>query len=163
MTESLVRKQQAGVWRYLRFLGCAVAAADDLTQETFLILLRAEPEDRGPSMTAAWLRGVARNLVREQRRKLRDGLERLEDHEIELAYERYARRDDGNAYHSALALCMEQLGPTERQALVLRYRDGASRESIADTLSIGGEGAKSVLRRAKNKLRLCIQGRLGDE
>ena len=35
----LVRQHQAGVWRYLRFLGCDRPLADDLTQETFLAVL----------------------------------------------------------------------------------------------------------------------------
>jgi len=33
---ALVRAHQAGVWRYLRFLGCEPSEADDLVQETFL-------------------------------------------------------------------------------------------------------------------------------
>ena len=33
---SLVTLHQAGVWRYLRALGCDASLADDLTQDTFL-------------------------------------------------------------------------------------------------------------------------------
>ena len=44
----LVQQHQAEVWRYLRFLGATAELADDLTQETFLQLLRAPFEDRGP-------------------------------------------------------------------------------------------------------------------
>lgn len=40
----LVRAHQAGVWRYLRFLGCHPDEADDLTQETFLALKQANIE-----------------------------------------------------------------------------------------------------------------------
>ena len=35
----LVREHQAGVWRYLRVLGCPATEAEDLTQETFLAVL----------------------------------------------------------------------------------------------------------------------------
>ena len=38
--EELARRHQAGVWRYLRLLGCAPDLADDLVQETFLQVLR---------------------------------------------------------------------------------------------------------------------------
>src|SRR5947199_10741474 len=61
-----------GIWRYLRFLGCDDAAADDLTQETFLAIARgavARGAGNGGSSTGeavrdvpAYLRGIARNL-----------------------------------------------------------------------------------------------------
>ncbi len=59
--EALIVAHQAGVWRYLRFLGCDRAQADDITQETFLQVLRRGFEERGERETAAWLRTVARN------------------------------------------------------------------------------------------------------
>jgi RNA polymerase sigma-70 factor, ECF subfamily len=57
----VVRRYQAEVWRYLRYLGASAELADDLTQETFLQFLRAPYEERGPGSRAAWLRTVARN------------------------------------------------------------------------------------------------------
>ncbi|HRJ79073.1 MAG TPA: sigma-70 family RNA polymerase sigma factor, partial [Planctomycetota bacterium] len=59
--EALIVAHQAGVWRYLRYLGCDRAQADDLTQETFLQVLRHGFEQRGERETAAYLRKVARN------------------------------------------------------------------------------------------------------
>src|SRR4051812_869010 len=67
-----------GIWRYLRFLGCDDAAADDLTQETFLAVARgAGNVGRGNGEVVrdvpAYLRGIARNLflkwVRRSRRE----------------------------------------------------------------------------------------------
>jgi RNA polymerase sigma-70 factor (ECF subfamily) len=57
----LVRLHQAGIWRYLRFLGCDEARADDLTQETFLAVHRRPFHQRGEAATAAYLRTVARH------------------------------------------------------------------------------------------------------
>src|SRR3954453_12342344 len=64
-----VREHQAGVWRYIRFLGAEPAEADDLTQETFLALARAEFAERDARQTAAYLRVVARNQLLALRRK----------------------------------------------------------------------------------------------
>src|SRR5438132_11609731 len=67
-----------GIWRYLRFLGCDDAAADDLTQETFLAVARGAGSggrDNGAAVrdVPAYLRGIARNLflkwVRRSRRE----------------------------------------------------------------------------------------------
>jgi len=67
----LVRGHQAGVWRYLRFLGCDPDKADDLVQESFLAVLRDGFEERSPGQTAAYLRTVARNRLLMARRKER--------------------------------------------------------------------------------------------
>src|SRR5438132_11769400 len=68
---------RVGIWRYLRFLGCDDAAADDLTQETFLAIARgtigrgAGNGDKVRDLPA-YLRGIARKLflkwVRRSRR-----------------------------------------------------------------------------------------------
>jgi len=61
--ESLVRRYQDEVWRYLRYLGATPADAEDLTQENFLALGRAAFEKRSERETAAYLRKVARNQL----------------------------------------------------------------------------------------------------
>ena len=66
---SLVRTHQAGVWRYIRFLGADRTEADDLTQETFLAFARSEFRERCERQTAAYLRVVARNQLLTLRRK----------------------------------------------------------------------------------------------
>jgi RNA polymerase sigma-70 factor (ECF subfamily) len=58
---SLVQAHQAAVWRYLRYLGCDEALADDMTQYTFLKLFEHPLEQRSHTETSAWLRAVARN------------------------------------------------------------------------------------------------------
>jgi hypothetical protein len=50
-----------GIWRYLRFLGCDDAAADDLTQETFLAMARGAGNGEAGRDVPAYLRGIARN------------------------------------------------------------------------------------------------------
>src|SRR5882757_11011622 len=66
---SLVQKHQTGVWRYVRFLGADTTEADDLTQETFLALARAQFVERDERQTAGYLRVVARNQLMALRRK----------------------------------------------------------------------------------------------
>ena len=65
---ALMEAHQAGVWRFLRVLGCDTSLADDLTQETFLAVYRAGFEDRGEKSTRAYLRVVARNAFLKSRR-----------------------------------------------------------------------------------------------
>ena len=59
----LIETYQAGVWRYLRAMGCEASLADDLTQETFLAILQRPFNDVSPAATNAYLRKTALNLL----------------------------------------------------------------------------------------------------
>jgi len=88
----LVRGHQAGVWRYLRFLGCEPDEADDLVQETFLAVLRDGFEERSPGQTAAYLRTVARNRLLMARRKDRSRPAAVDLEAAEAVWARDAER-----------------------------------------------------------------------
>jgi len=159
---ALVRTHQAGVWRYLRFLGCDPTEADDLVQETFLAVLREGFEIRSPAETAGYLRAVARNRLLMARRKQRNSPQMVDLEAAEAAWTRVAAEDGLSDYLVALGECLQKaVSPRVRQALELQYRDRASRAEIAAELDLAVEGVKTLLRRARSALRDCVQRRLG--
>ena len=163
LTESVVRAHQHSVWRFLRFLGCDPALADDLTQDAFLALLRARLPDRGPVALEAWLCGTARNLMRARRRELRRELATASPDELEAAWQSYARDDEGERYRAALRACLDGLSERQRGIVEMRWGRRARRDEIAQAAGVGVEGVKSLLRRIKDALRHCIQKRVSDE
>ncbi len=159
---TLVRAHQAGVWRYLRFLGCDPAEADDLVQETFLTVLREPFELRSPTQTAAYLRMVARNRLLMARRKQRRVPTAIDLEAAEAVWARVAGEDGLNHYLVALNDCLEAaVSPRVRRALELQYRDRASRAEIAAALDMAVEGVKTLLRRARSALRDCVERKVG--
>lgn len=69
---ALFRRRQADVYRFALHMSGAVAVAEDVTQDVFLIVMRdAGRYQPGRSTVAAWLCGIARNCVRQ--RLERDG------------------------------------------------------------------------------------------
>ena len=157
---SLVQAHQAGIWRHLRFLGCAPDEADYLTQETFLSVLARPFEDRGPQAAAAYLRTVARNLLLNRRRRP-GAFASLEDmQDAEEAWTSRIHDDTGEEYLQALRDCLETLSARARQALELQYRDGLSRTRIAEAVAVSEEGAKSLLQRSKEALRGCVESKV---
>ena len=54
--DALVRRHQAGVWRFARALGAQPAEADDLTQEAFVAAHRRAAEVPAGPGAAGWLR-----------------------------------------------------------------------------------------------------------
>ena len=159
---ALVRAHQAGVWRYLRFLGCEATEADDLVQETFLAVLRKGFEHRSAAQTAGYLRTVARNRLLMARRKQRNSPPSVDLEAAEAVWAQVAGADGLNDYLAALEDCLKvAVSPRVRRALELQYRDRASRAEIGAELDMAVEGVKTLLRRARSALRDCVQRRLG--
>lgn len=158
----LVHAHQAGIWRYLRFLGCDSSQADDLTQETFLAIQAKPPQERSAGATSAYVRTVARNLFLMSLRKARRQaiVENIEL--IEEVWQRFAA-DDGEAYRDAMRDCVETLEGRARQAIDLFYRDQRSRSEIARELAMTEDGVKSLLRRTREILRKCVEKKVSVE
>lgn len=150
----LVVRHQRGVAASLASLGCAPANIEDLVQETFLTLLGLPFEERSPAATSAFLRRIARNLFLKSVRRRRE----IPDLEaIDAAWVAFEGHDGGDTYLTALRQCLLGLNDSSRAALTMRYQDGLAAGEIAARLSLSLGGAKSLLLRAKERLRACIQ------
>ena len=153
----LIREHQAGVWRYLRVLGCSPSQAEDLTQDTFLAVLQKPFEEINRAATAAYLRQAARSLFISSQRRAARAVAAAELDEIEESWTRWAANDDGQELLAALQKCLETLAGRARQALDLRFREECSRADIAAKLGLSEDGAKNLMQRAKQHLRTCIE------
>lgn len=153
----LVQTHQAGVWRYLRFLGADESLADDLTQETFVSVWKKPFVEHSSAATASYLRTVARNLflMSLRRRKRQPMIERLEV--ADEVWRRYTGEGDSDEWLDALRDCLEALNGRARQAVNLSYQDGLSRAEIGRQLELSEDGVKSLLRRTRELLRRCIE------
>jgi RNA polymerase sigma-70 factor (ECF subfamily) len=137
------------VYGYLLPRCGSVADAEDLTAETFMAAVAALRRSDPPSVTVAWLIGVARHkLVDHWRRSERErrglataGLNQPDDPWEELL--------DTSAAYSALA----RLPGPQRAALSLRYLDGLTVAEIADHLHRTVRGTETLLVRARAALR----------
>lgn len=156
----LIETHQAGVWRYLRALGCEPALADDLTQETFVSVLQTPFQDFNTVATAAYLRRTAYNLFVSHHRRARRLTSMDEVEVLDRTWTRWAAEDNGEELLAALRECLKGLGERARLALELRFRDRETRANIAATLQMTEHGARNLMQRAKQKLRECIEGKL---
>lgn len=156
----LIETHQAGVWRYLRAMGCDPTLADDLTQETFLAVLQRPFQELSPAATTSYLRTTARNLLISHHRRA-GRVTAVEDVELlDRTWARWVGEDNGEDLLEALRDCLQRLGNRARLALDLRFRDARSRSEMAGILSLSEDGTKNLLQRAKQKLRDCIHEKL---
>lgn len=157
---ALVRTHQAEVWRYLRYLGADATEADDLTQETFLVIARSALVEESPQQTAGYLRTTARRQLLMLRRKQK---RRCETENLEAAESVWAASFTSNPWDDhveAARGCVEKLEGRVRRAIDLSYRESQSREAIAEALGLTADGVKTLLRRTREKLRACIEAAL---
>ena len=161
---SLVERHQAGVWRYVRFLGADTAEADDLTQETFFALARGQFVERDERQTAGYLRVVARNQLLALRRRQNREVSTVELEAADSVWAAAAGTDGSlTNYLDALRDCLEKLEGRARQAVDLHYRDRTSREAIAAQLKMQPDGVKTLLRRTRDVLRECVERKIKTE
>lgn len=152
----LVATHQAHVWRYVRYLGADSAEADDLVQETFLAVMRSDFRQQGDRQTAQYLRTTARNQLLMHRRKQNRGLSLVELEAAEQVWADTFQSTTANQFLDTLADCVAKLEGRAKQAIQLHYHDGASRNAIAEKLSMKPAGVKTLLRRTRNLLRQCL-------
>ena len=147
----------ADVYGYLLRRCGSAAIAEDLTSETLIAAVDAVQHDRVPSLTTAWLIGVARHKLADHwRRTERAGrlLEVAEGSAVDASDDWDAVLDSLLA-HEALSL----LAPHHRGALTLRYLDGLSVAEVARLLGRTLGATEVLLVRARRAFREIYEPR----
>jgi RNA polymerase sigma-70 factor (ECF subfamily) len=143
------------VYRFaLRLCGNS-AAAEDLTQETFLRAWKARLRLRDPKALRVWLFRITANLWRDQLRRHQSRVARAgplpaEQPDSTPAPERQAAGRD--ELRRAL-VAMDDLPPRQREVLYLSACDGLSVSEIADILEISSDSVKASLSLARKSIR----------
>jgi len=160
----LVRAHQAGVRAYVRTLGVNEAWVDDLAQETFLVAYRKLEECDPERDAGKWLRGIARNLAANERRKA-GRRSRLLAHGLADLLIEQANPDEGNlaaGWLDAMRACLQELPEQARGLLLKRYVDGELAEALAAQSQIRADALRQKLLRLRMLVRRCIEGKMGE-
>jgi RNA polymerase sigma-70 factor, ECF subfamily len=128
----LYDQEYLSVYRSIRAVVLEPAAAEDLTQETFVRAYRARDRYTPTAPPGAWLRRIGINLAISHLR--RQKLARYLPARLYTAPDRrdYDRAEARDVVTKALAA----LSPKLRAAVILHYYDGLTREEIAAVLGV---------------------------
>ena len=163
---AFVREHQASLRSFLRVIGVQADSVDDLAQETFMVAYREldrfdEDEDFGK-----WLRGIARNLTRNELRKharrSRILNEELTEHLLAEAEHDHAQARFEDADLCALRDCLEQLPEKSRGLSAGRYQDEWKAAFLADQFQMTASAVRLALMRIRRQLKSCIETRLSN-
>jgi RNA polymerase sigma-70 factor (ECF subfamily) len=155
--ESLVRANKAWVRGYLRSRLRDWASADDLAQDVFVTAYRRIGAFRGESSIEFWLKGIARNHLRNFLRKHREeamgGSEELQEI-LDRSCNDWAHAD---GRLQALSECMHELPQKARQLLDERYVQGRNVREIAKKTNKGYSALTMQFHRMREILADCIE------
>ena len=154
---SLYRRWRPALHRFALGMTGSAATADDVVQETFMIVMReASRYDASRGAVGPYLRGIARHLV--HRRVRRDArFVSLADGQLEWRSDPEAnpdpaallvRQDEVQRVHAALL----RITPRLREMLVLCDLQGLSYAEAAETLNVPIGTVRSRLSRAREAL-----------
>ena len=143
-------KHARGVWAYAyRVIGNA-ADADDIVQEAFLRLFKAERLPDGDEELRRYVFRVAGNLIADKwRRRARD----------ERAMFPAPESGPTEGRDLDVVRIFSELKPRERALLWLAYVEGDSHADIAASLRVGRDSVKVLLSRARARLRDLLAAR----
>lgn len=159
---ALFRSHQAAVYRYAAFM-CGRDAADDIVQETFLVILRQRSRrDRIQSDVRSYLLGIARHralkrLGRRETAHLEDVAETAVSVEWSRSLEQLAQHELVQQVHSAV----EALPPHYREVVILCELEELDYADAAAVIGVPVGTIRSRLHRARGRLAQMLISRAG--
>jgi RNA polymerase sigma-70 factor (ECF subfamily) len=139
------------LWAYLARLTGDRQAADDLLQECYYRLLRANVTLTSESHRRHYLFRIATNLVNDGHRRRKTHPAELSGDVVDLAANPYDEAAS-TARRLEVGQALDRLKPKERAMLWLAYAQGASHEEIAGVVGVRRGSVKVLLSRARRKL-----------
>lgn len=152
---------------YIRTFIRDAQIAEDLFQEAMLTAWRKFDEyDSGESLSA-WLRGIAKNLIRNAWRKQSNDRLVFDESTANLAQSTFEAIESqgGDTWLerlSALSHCISRLPLRSRELVTARYSDKRTADELALSVGISAEAVRKRLQRIREQLADCIEQRLGE-
>ncbi len=153
----LLGQNQRRLYLYVVTLVPHHADADEVLQNTNLVLWREFGRFESGTNFAAWACRVALNQVLAWRkRRQRDRLQFTDAFLGAVAREAEAAADGLDDRTRALAGCVDKLPPDQRELIRLRYTEGGSIEAVAARVNRTVEATYRALSRARHLLHECV-------
>jgi RNA polymerase sigma-70 factor (ECF subfamily) len=157
----LLGQHQRRLFLYVMSLVPQYGDAEEVLQETNLVLWREFDRFQPGSNFAAWACRVALNRVLAWRkRRQRDRLQFCDAFLAAVAAEADARADDLDERSHQLARCIDRLPPQHRDLLRRRYGENQSVGAIASTLGRTADAVYRALSRIRHTLHECVTNEL---
>ena len=158
--EAFVRAHLDGLWAFVHYrVGGDRGAAEEVVQDTLLVALQRLAGFDGRSSLETWLCGIAKNRIRELRKRRRPLLieDVLAESDAEIDALLAAIEEEPlpewilerQETQELVGATLSSLPPDYREALVGKYVDGLSVRELAARAGRGAKATESALHRAR--------------
>ncbi len=165
--DDLVREHQAGLRAFIRGLGAQDAWVDDIAQEVFLVAHRRQSAFVEGADSGRWLRGIARHLVLNERRKEARRSRLLRDSLADLLMDETCKDEasplDVPRLLQAMRECVSALPSRSQELLRRRYAEDENATVLGRALGLGAAAVRQALARSRAAVKACVEGKLGEE
>jgi RNA polymerase sigma-70 factor (ECF subfamily) len=160
--DALIVRYQHAVYGFLRARMVPPGEAEDLTQDVFLRFYLTRDKFDESQAVLPWLIGIARNRLREFARKSRRQRS-VEWTELCIELDSHFDREDEWQQRDEvlrhLPGCIDELGPSARQAIQFHYSENLHLGEISRRLKRSEGAVKLLMFRARQALKHCLQGK----
>jgi RNA polymerase sigma-70 factor (ECF subfamily) len=153
----LMAEHQGRLYAYILSLVGDPDRANDVLQETNVVLWRDSREFQPGSNFKAWAFRVAHfQVMAFRQRQIRDRLVFEDDLVEALAFGAREADEVFEARQERLAGCLEKLAPAHREMVRRRYAEGLSVQAIAEDRGMTPNAAMQALFRIRQSLIQCV-------
>lgn len=158
--QQLFVAHQGKVLAFILSLQPGFSAADDILQETFLVVSRKADAFEVGTNFLAWACTIARFKVLEFRRRQTSASPQLSDEALHSLTAEIAEEAFFDERLAVLRGCLHRLAPRARELIWQRYHGGHEPEEIAREISWTPGAVRVALSRARASLRECVETRM---
>lgn len=154
--DALFSRHASNLRRYLERMSGSGAVADDLTQITFVSMVKGRGRFQQGAKVKPWLYAIATNAARDWRRRTKFESVSLDGELPEGEAEPGIEHDPG--LEKAVKNALAQLPEAQREAIVLNRYEGLSFAEIAVTAGVTESAVKVRAHRGYERLRELLKG-----
>lgn len=151
---------------YARALLGNYAAAEDVVQESMLVVVAKYDQFEEGTSVLAWCRSIVRiEVLRAKQRHHRERTlaQTVLDDALDAAFEEFQNSRTSHQRElrrDALAQCIGQITDRSKSVLEARFVDELGYPQIGERLSMSIEAVRKALFRVKKQVRACVENRL---
>src|SRR5438045_1335003 len=158
---TLMTRHQRQIFSYIYVLVPNRSDAEDLLQETSLVICEKFHEFREGTDFVAWACQIAYWRVRYSRQKFARSKVVFDQEILDVvAQTASSMTDELDERHEALAHCLQRLHPRDRELLIARYEPGGTVDEAARRSGRTLKTAYKALARLRKLLLACVSTRL---
>lgn len=162
--QGLFLQYQPAVRGYILSMIPDFSVAEDVMQETFIVVTRKAASFELGTSFPAWVKTIARFKALEAIRVHRNSPEYLSEEVIQaLGADRsgFHKNEDERLVH--LAACINELAPQAKRSILFRYKNDHLPPEIADLMGCTVQSVNVTLSRARAFLRECVMRKTTEE